>query len=134
MVIQILPQSYPQIKNKYWTTEKRNETLSKLIEEGKQYHFNAIAFNGFLEQTSQTYFPLTNLDKKNLKKAILEKFIDEKKNEVSVINIIKTKDTKGMDIYEKLQEIWGAIYKNNNKEFIESITTNGEHDFEKYKL
>lgn len=45
--------------------------------------------------------------------------------------MIKTKDTKGMDIYEKLQEIWGAIYKNNNKEFIESITTNGEHDFEK---
>lgn len=57
----ILPSNKEQIVtiekwNKYWTTEKRNSTLSKLIEEGKQYHFNAIAFNGFLEQTSQTTF------------------------------------------------------------------------------
>ena len=104
----ILPSNKEQIVriekwNKYWTTEKRNETLSKLIEEGKQYHFNAIAFNGFLEQTSQTYFPLTNLDKKNLKKAILDKFIDEKKNEVSVINIIKTKDTNTENIISQFK-------------------------------
>lgn len=93
--------------NQFWTHSKKENTLTNLINAGKEFHFNEAAFSGFQEQTSKTYQPLSKQDITTLRKALVDKFIDEKKDKYTIVNIIKTKGANTNMVYEELNK-----YKN----------------------
>jgi 1-acyl-sn-glycerol-3-phosphate acyltransferase len=88
--------------NQFWTNEKITRTLSNLVNEGNKFHFNASAFTGFSAQTGKVYQPLTLEDKTTLKTAIINNFIDEKKDISSIINIVKTSKENTDNVYQQL--------------------------------
>jgi 1-acyl-sn-glycerol-3-phosphate acyltransferase len=86
----------------YWTPEKISAVYGLLTAEGKNYHFNEMAFKPFLEQTSKSYSPLNAVDFKTLKSALADNFIEKKENGFTVINILKTKKENVNKVYKTL--------------------------------
>jgi 1-acyl-sn-glycerol-3-phosphate acyltransferase len=76
--------------NRYWTPEKKNATLQALNREGAAFHFTQTAFAPFENQVSKEYTALSREDVSALKAALLNNFIEEKKDKISIINVVKT--------------------------------------------
>jgi 1-acyl-sn-glycerol-3-phosphate acyltransferase len=89
--------------NQFWTQKRVEETLINLISQGKKYHFNNSAFDGFINQTSKTYQPLSDQNTLTFKKAIVDKFVEENKNNFSVINIVKINEANTNSIYKQFE-------------------------------
>lgn len=88
--------------NNYWTPDKKNNVLNSLINQGIEWHFKETAFESFKTNLENKFSPISNKDRNILKEAFLKNFIEENKNEATVIGIIKTKPENVKDIYSQM--------------------------------
>ena len=75
--------------NNYWTSDKKQQLLSSLQQEGNTYHFKATAFDAFKDLLNKRY-AVTEPEKLDIMQSgALNNYIIEKHGKVSVVTLLK---------------------------------------------
>ncbi|MFC3159693.1 hypothetical protein SAMN05443633_10623 [Chryseobacterium arachidis] len=79
---------------KFWDADKKNQTISELIKNGKQFGFNNNAFDQFNENLNKNYSTLTLKDYSTIKALQISEFLSHENGFYTVSNVVKVDDKK----------------------------------------
>ncbi|MCA6067478.1 MMPL family transporter [Chryseobacterium sp. RG1] len=80
--------------NKFWDSNKKNQTISELIKNGNQFGFNSSAFDQFNENLNKSYSTLTLKDYEKVKALQISEFLSNENGFYTVSNVVKVDDKK----------------------------------------
>lgn len=86
--------------NQFWNKNKKDETLSELVNNGNKFGFNASAFDQFNENLNKEYSTLSLKDYSNIKAFQISEFLSNEKGFYTVSNVVKV-DEKNRDAFIK---------------------------------
>ena len=90
--------------NSYWTTEKKNEVLRVLQEEGSELKYSATAFEGFKKLIDTSYSAGEKEATKAIRTVLLGVFITEKPGKATVVTLLKVDRGDKPAVYEAFEE------------------------------
>lgn len=80
--------------NKFWDSNKKNQTISELIKNGNHFGFNSSAFDQFNENLNKSYSTLTLKDYEKVKALQISEFLSNENGFYTVSNVVKVDDKK----------------------------------------
>ncbi|MEY8761489.1 MMPL family transporter [Chryseobacterium sp. MD-1] len=83
-----------EIWKNFWDTQKKNQTISELIDIGTQFGFNSSAFAQFNETLNKNYSTLSLKDYEKVKALQVSEFLSNEKGFYTVSNIVKVDENK----------------------------------------
>lgn len=78
----------------FWDVQKKNQTLSELIDNGNKFGFNASAFDQFTENLNKPYNSLSLKDYEKIKALQISEFLSQENGFYTVSNVVKVDDAK----------------------------------------
>jgi len=85
---------------KFWNQNKKNETISELVNNGNKFGFNASAFDQFNQNLNKTYSTLSLKDYEKIKALQISEFLSQENGFYTVSNVVKV-DEKKRDAFIK---------------------------------
>lgn len=85
---------------KFWNDNKKNQTISELINNGNKFGFNSSAFDQFNENLNKDYSTLTLKDYEKVKALQISEFLSQENGFYTVSNVVKV-DEKKRDAFIK---------------------------------
>ncbi|GAA4165402.1 MMPL family transporter [Chryseobacterium ginsenosidimutans] len=85
---------------KFWSDNKKNQTISELINNGNKFGFNSSAFDQFNENLNKSYSTLTLKDYEKVKALQISEFLSQENGFYTVSNVVKV-DEKKRDAFIK---------------------------------
>ena len=93
--------------NAYWGSEKKDQLLTSLQQEGNTYHFKPAAFDAFKELLDKKY-TVTQPEKLDIMRSgALNNYIIEKHGKVSVVTLLKVDPAQKNVVYKSLDGLPG---------------------------
>jgi uncharacterized protein len=89
--------------NQYWTTDKKATLLANLKTAGGPLGFSPSAFDPLYQLLNTDFQPLAAADEELLKTGLANDYIIEKKNQVSLINLLKVDAADKNQVYRAFQ-------------------------------
>ncbi|WP_379968148.1 MMPL family transporter [Epilithonimonas sp. UC225_85] len=89
-----------EIWNNFWSQNKKNTTISELINNGNKFGFNSSAFDQFDENLNKTYPTLSLKDYEKIKALQISEFLSQENGFYTVSNVVKV-DEKKRDAFIK---------------------------------
>lgn len=86
----------------YWTQEKQQQLLALLHKEGEQYKFKPAAFEPFKTLISKKYEVISPEQSELLQADMISDFVTIKKNNASVISLLKVDPERKKEVYAAL--------------------------------
>src|SRR5450432_4567649 len=86
--------------NQYWTTDRQSDLLKKLIATGDSMGFRASAFDSVTGMLNRSYQPLDQTETNILRNGFANDYIIEKKNQVSLISLLKVEPADKKQVYQ----------------------------------
>ncbi|MGG5209692.1 MMPL family transporter [Chryseobacterium sp. MIQD13] len=86
--------------NKFWDGNKKNHTVSQLVNSGNQFGFNSNAFDNFNEILNKNYTTLSLRDYEKVKALQISEFLSNENGFYTVSNVVKV-DEKKRDAFIK---------------------------------
>lgn len=86
--------------NKFWNQNKKNQTISELVQNGNKFGFNASAFDQFNENLNKSYSFLSLKDYSTIKALQISEFLSNENGFYTVSNVVKV-DEKKRDAFIK---------------------------------
>ncbi|KMQ65892.1 glycerol acyltransferase [Chryseobacterium sp. FH2] len=86
--------------NAFWNSNKKNQTISELINNGNKFGFNGSAFDQFNENLNKNYSTLSLKDYKKIKALQISEFLSQENGFYTVSNVVKV-DEKKRDTFIK---------------------------------
>lgn len=86
----------------YWTPEKQQQLLALLHKEGAQYKFKPTAFDPFQKLITQQYQVISPEQSELLQADLISDFVTIKKNNASVISLLKVEHDRKKEVYAAL--------------------------------
>ena len=84
----------------FWNENKKNHTISELIDNGNKFGFNSSAFDQFNENLNKTYSVLSLKDYEKIKALQISEFLSQENGFYTVSNVVKV-DEKKRDAFIK---------------------------------
>jgi 1-acyl-sn-glycerol-3-phosphate acyltransferase len=85
---------------KFWNANKKNQTISELVNNGNKFGFNSSAFDQFNENLNKNYSTLTLKDYEKVKALQISEFLSQENGFYTVSNVVKV-DEKKRDAFIK---------------------------------
>lgn len=85
---------------KFWNQNKKNETISELVNNGNKFGFNTSAFDQFNQNLNKTYSTLSLKDYEKIKAVQISEFLSQENGFYTVSNVVKV-DEKKRDAFIK---------------------------------
>lgn len=79
---------------RFWDTDKKNNTISELISNGNKFGFNSSAFDNFNEVLHKKYSVLTLKDYESVKALQISEFLSNENGFYTVSNVVKVDENK----------------------------------------
>ncbi|MCJ8154431.1 MMPL family transporter [Chryseobacterium sp. SSA4.19] len=79
---------------KFWNTDKKNQTISELTDNGNRFGFNSSAFDQFTENLNKPYAALSLKDYEKIKALQISEFLSQENGFYTVSNVVKVDETK----------------------------------------
>ncbi len=79
---------------RFWDANKKNRTLSELINNGHTFGFNSSAFDQFTENLNKPYTTLSLKDYSTVKALQISEFLSQENGFYTVSNVVKVDETK----------------------------------------
>ena len=89
--------------NRYWTADRKAVILKNLDEAGMRLGFSKSAFEPFRQSLDRSYFPLNAETENFLRSAIASDYIIEKKDKVSLVNLLRVEVKDKSKVYGAFQ-------------------------------
>jgi 1-acyl-sn-glycerol-3-phosphate acyltransferase len=89
-----------EIWNKFWDGNKKERTVSELVNSGNQFGFNSNAFDNFNEILNKSYTTLSLKDYEKVKALQISEFLSNENGFYTVSNVVKV-DEKKRDTFIK---------------------------------
>jgi len=86
--------------NQFWNQNKKNQTISELVQNGNKFGFNASAFDKFNENLNKSYSTLSLRDYEKIKALQISEFLSNENGFYTVSNVVKV-DEKKRDAFIK---------------------------------
>ncbi|WBV59011.1 MMPL family transporter [Chryseobacterium camelliae] len=86
--------------HKFWNTDRKNRTISELVNNGNNFGFNSSAFDQFNENLNKSYATLTLKDYEKVKALQISEFLSNENGFYTVSNVVKV-DEKKRDAFIK---------------------------------
>jgi 1-acyl-sn-glycerol-3-phosphate acyltransferase len=106
---------------KFWNQNKKNETISELVNNGNKFGFNASAFDQFNQNLNKTYSTLSLKDYEKIKALQISEFFSQENGFYTVSNVVKV-DEKKRDAFikdvEKQQDAIAIDRQQMNENFL----------------
>ena len=87
----------------FWSDEKKEFVVGKLVEEGSKWKFKSSAFDGFERVINKNFVALPNFGIDVLGPGIVSNFVEENNGEVHVITMLKPDSGKIDQVYSGLE-------------------------------
>jgi 1-acyl-sn-glycerol-3-phosphate acyltransferase len=84
----------------FWSENKKNQTISELVNNGNKFGFNSTAFDQFNENLNKTYSVLSLKDYEKIKALQISEFLSQENGFYTVSNVVKV-DEKKRDAFIK---------------------------------
>lgn len=84
----------------FWNENKKNQTISELVNNGNKFGFNSSAFDQFNENLNKTYSTLSLKDYEKIKALQISEFLSQENGFYTVSNVVKV-DEKKRDAFIK---------------------------------
>lgn len=88
------------IWQKFWDENKKNKTISELVNKGNKFGFNSSAFDQFNENLNKNYSVLSLKDYEKIKALQISEFLSQENGFYTVSNVVKV-DEKKRDAFIK---------------------------------
>ncbi|GAB0156353.1 MMPL family transporter [Chryseobacterium sp. Alg-005] len=106
---------------KFWNENKKNQTISELVNNGNKFGFNPSAFSQFNEVLSKDYSPLSVNDYEKVKALQVSEFLSSENGFHTVSNVVKV-DEKKRDAFikdiEKKHDVLAIDRQQMNENFL----------------
>lgn len=79
---------------KFWSTDKKSQTVSELIKNGNRFGFNRAAFDQFTENLDKNYTTLGLKDYEKVKALQIPEFLSQENGFYTVSNVVKVDENK----------------------------------------
>lgn len=79
---------------KFWSPDKKDQTVSQLVKYGNQFGFNSSAFDGFAENLNKDYTTLSLKDYEKIKALQIPEFLNHENGFYTVSNVVKVDENK----------------------------------------
>lgn len=79
---------------KFWNANRKNQTISELVNNGNNFGFNSSAFDQFNENLNKNYSTLTLKDYEKVKALQISEFLSNENGFYTVSNVVKVDDKK----------------------------------------
>ncbi|MCE3074849.1 MMPL family transporter [Chryseobacterium gwangjuense] len=79
---------------KFWNTNRKNQTISELVNNGNNFGFNSSAFDQFNENLNKNYSTLTLKDYEKVKALQISEFLSNENGFYTVSNVVKVNEKK----------------------------------------
>ncbi|UWX60207.1 MMPL family transporter [Chryseobacterium oranimense] len=89
-----------EVWNQFWSGDKKNRTVSELVNSGNQFGFNNTAFDNFNEILNKNYSTLSLSDYEKIKALQISEFLSNENGFYTVSNVVKV-DEKKRDAFIK---------------------------------
>ncbi|KQT24756.1 glycerol acyltransferase [Chryseobacterium sp. Leaf405] len=89
-----------ELWQKFWDSNKKNQTISELISNGNKFGFNSSAFDQFNENLNKNYSTLTLKNYESIKALQISEFLSQENGFYTVSNVVKV-DEKKRDAFIK---------------------------------
>jgi len=86
--------------NHFWDQNKKNQTISELVQNGNKFGFNSSAFDQFNENLNKSYSTLSLKDYEKIKALQISEFLSNENGFYTVSNVVKV-DEKKRDAFIK---------------------------------
>lgn len=86
--------------NNFWNQNKKNQTISELVQNGNKFGFNGSAFDHFNENLNKSYTTLSLKDYEKVKALQISEFLSNENGFYTVSNVVKV-DEKKRDAFIK---------------------------------
>lgn len=111
----------------YWTNDKKEKLKAALIEKSKAYKFKENAFDEFFALLNKSYSPIGIDLFSSIRNSLLNNFITETPDEITLITVIKTTAENEDAVYQELTQnqylnVFDKKFLTNH--FVEIIKTN----------
>ncbi|MFC7347427.1 MMPL family transporter [Chryseobacterium zhengzhouense] len=80
--------------NQFWNQNKKNQTISELVQNGNKFGFNASAFDQFNENLNKSYSTLSLRDYEKIKALQISEFLSNENGFYTVSNVVKVDEKK----------------------------------------
>ncbi len=90
--------------NRYWTADKKQELIANISREAPDAGYTTDGLNAFRELISRNYTPVDLKKLEILRSSFLDDFITEKKNEASVVSLVKVPDIHKQNVVAALEQ------------------------------
>ncbi|WP_027383418.1 MMPL family transporter [Epilithonimonas caeni] len=80
--------------NNFWNQNKKNQTISALVQNGNKFGFNASAFDQFNENLNKSYSSLSLKDYEKIKALQISEFLSNDNGFYTVSNVVKVDERK----------------------------------------
>ncbi len=90
--------------NRYWNSEKIARLKESIQKQAPQFKFNAHAFDRFYEMLEKKYEPLSKETYNTLKSLVVDNYVTESKNQVSLISVLKVEAIHENEVVHAFQE------------------------------
>ncbi|WP_347216868.1 MMPL family transporter [Chryseobacterium sp.] len=93
----------------FWNDNKKNQTVSELINNGNKFGFNSSAFDNFNEVLNKNYSTLNIRDYEKVKALQISEFMSNENNFYTVSNVVKVDEKKRDAFIKDIEKKHNAI-------------------------
>lgn len=98
-----------EVWNKFWDADKKNRTVSELVNSGTQFGFNSSAFDNFNEVLNKNYTALSLKDYEKVKALQISEFLSNENGFYTVSNVVKVDEKKRDAFIKDVEKDHGAL-------------------------
>lgn len=93
----------------FWSENKKNQTISELVNNGNKFGFNSSAFDQFNENLNKTYATLSLKDYEKIKALQISEFLSQENGFYTVSNVVKVDEKKRNAFIKDIEKKHDAI-------------------------
>ncbi|MFS4472897.1 MMPL family transporter [Chryseobacterium sp. T20] len=95
--------------NRFWNDQKKNQTISELVNNGNKFGFNSSAFDGFNEVLHKNYSALSLKEYQKVKALQISEFMSNENGFYTVSNVVKVDEKKRDTFIKDIEKKHDAI-------------------------
>lgn len=95
--------------NNFWNQNRKNHTISELIQNGNKFGFNISAFDQFNENLNKTYSTLSLKDYEKIKALQISEFLSNENGFYTVSNVVKVDEKKRDAFIKDIEKNYEAL-------------------------